>query len=624
MDPKLLEYYNRELLFMREMGGEFAQAYPRIAARLGMDGLDCADPYVERLIEAFAFLAARVQLKIDARHPEFTQHLLEMVYPDFLSPIPSCTIAEFVPDMKDAALQSGLTIPRGSALRTVLNKGERTACEFRTAQDVTLWPLTVIDAKYLPGAGALTAQGITASPRVRAALRLRFRASPGVKLQSMPLDTLKIFIKATPDIAHKLHEQLIANCVGYYARSLEPGAQVQFRPGRDVRQLGVEDDEALLPVTRRGFQGYRLLQEYFSFPERLLNVAICNLAPLCAGFRGNEFEIYVAFDRPQPTLDNALDPSQFRLFTTPIINLFPAQIDRITVVSNETEHHVIPDRNRPMDFEIYSLERVTGIGASGDQIVDIPPFYATGHATNVPGNKAFYTVQRRQRLYSSRQLQSGARSTYIGSECFMSITDAQQRDFSGDLAQLDVQALCTNRDLPIQITMGKGRTDFLLEGSAPLEAVRCIGTPSLPRPSPGFGDTAWRLVSHLTLNYLSLMDNDPQNGAELLRDFLTLYAAPNDAVALRQIQGVRSIGHRPTVSRMRQPGPICYGRGLQIDLTLEESAFEGSGVLPLATVLERFLSRYVSINSFTQLRLFTQTRGEVMQWPTRLGSRQII
>src|SRR3990170_4634392 len=141
MDPRLLDYYNRELQFVREMGAEFAQAYPRIAARLGIEGLECADPYVERLLESFAFLTARVQLKLDARHPDFTQHLLELVYPHFLCPVPACAIVEIVPDMKEGSLQTGHNMHRGTSLRTPLGKGERTACEFRTAHGVTLWPV---------------------------------------------------------------------------------------------------------------------------------------------------------------------------------------------------------------------------------------------------------------------------------------------------------------------------------------------------------------------------------------------------------------------------------------------------------------------------------------------------
>jgi type VI secretion system protein ImpG len=624
MDPRLLEYYNRELQFIREMGAEFAQTYPRIAARLGVDGIECADPYVERLLEGFAFLAARVQLKIDARHPEFTQHLLEMVYPDFLNPVPSCAMAEFLPELKDTALEAGFTIPRGSSLRTLLGKGERTACEFRTAQDVTLWPLRIAEVKYLSGSGALSSQGIAVDARTRAAIRLRFKVSPGIKAGSLPLEMLRIYIKAPPDLAYKVHEQVIANCLGFYIRSTEAGATVHFRSSRSVAQIGLDDGEALLPVTRTGYQGYRLLQEYFAFSERFLFFSIRDLEGLCAGFPGDEFEIYLALDRVSSSLENTLDPSHFRLFATPVVNLFPREVDRMHLAPYQTEHHVVPDRNRPMDFEIYSVQHVAALGSAGDKVVELSPFYTASHRTARDDERAYYTLQRRQRLYSNRQVQGGARTSYIGTECFMSITDSEQRMWTGDVRQIDIQALCTNRDLPIQLSMGKGQTDFILDGAAPLEAIRCISGPTYPRPSPAFGDTAWRLISHLSLNYLSLLDTNPASGAEALREILALYADLNDTTMQRQIDGVRHINHRPVVRRLPSAGPITYGRGLQIDLVLDDAAFEGTGILLLATVLERFFARYVSINSYTQLRLNSQTRGEVKQWPVRLGNRQIL
>lgn len=624
MDPRLLDYYNRELHFMREMGAEFAKTYPRIAARLGVDGIECSDPYVERLLEGVAWLAARVQLKIDARHPEFTQHLMEIVYPQFLNPMPSCALAEFIPDYKDTALESGLKIPRGSAMQTQVARGERTACEFRTAQDVTIWPLQVTEAKYISGSGALSTQGIAVDSSVRAAVRLRVKVTPGAKLRALPLDALTFYIKATPDMAGKLYEQVLANCAGVWLRSTEQGARVHFRPPASVEPVGLGDDEALLPVTRRAFQGYRLLREYFAFPERFLYFRLRDLNEAIKTFEGDEFEIFIGLDRIQSSLENALDKSQFRLNTTPVINLFSKEADRIHVTPFETEHHALPDRNRPMDFEVFSIEKLTGVGVGGENQVEIAPFYAVSHRTATSADRAYYTVQRRQRLYSNRQVQDGARASYIGTECFVSVVDSQNRQWTGDFRQLDIQTLCTNRDLPIQISMGKGRTDFVLVGDAPLEAIRCISGPTYPKTSPAFGDTAWRLISHLTLNYLSLADTNPQSGAELLREMLSLYSDVNDAPMNRQIDGVRNIAHRPVVRRIPIKGPISYGRGLQIDITMDDNAFEGTGILVLASVLERFFPRYVSMNSFTQLRLLSQKRGEVKQWPVRLGNRQIL
>ena len=624
MDPRLLEYYNRELQFVREMGAEFARAYPRIASRLGMEGIECADPYVERLLEGFAFLTARVQLKLDARHPDFTQHLMEMVYPHFLCPTPSCAIVELTPDMKEGGVLGGHLVKRDTSLRAPLMKGERTSCEFRTAHDVTLWPLTVVEAKYLSGSGALSTQGIVTDGRARTAIRLRLKAAAGVNIKTLPLNSLAFFVKATPDIAQRIFEQVTADCVGIYVRGTRPGSEVHSIPPRSLRQPGLDDSEALLPVTRAAFQGYRLLQEYFAFPERYLFFSLHDLAPAVRSCDGDEIEIYLAMERVQPGLESALDAAHFRLFCTPAINLWPRAVDRVHVSPAETEYHLVPDRNRPMDFEIHSLKSVAGIGAGGETITQILPFYSVSHGPVRQAATAYYTLQRRPRLLSPRQQQSGARSGYVGSECYIAIVDSAQRRLTGEIRQLDAQALCTNRDLPVQMATGQGRTDFTVEGGAPVESVRCIAGPSYPRQSPGFGATAWKLINHLSLNYLSLVERAPETGAEVLRDLLALYADPNDAAAMRQVEGVRSVSYNPVVRRIPMLGPISYGRGLEIALTVDDASFEGAGVVALGSVLERFFARYVSLNSFTQMRLQSTARGAVKTWPVRVGCRQLI
>jgi type VI secretion system protein ImpG len=619
MDPRLLEYYNRELQFLREMGAEFATQYPRIAARLGLDGMECADPYVERLLEGVAFLTARVQLKIDARHPEFTQHLMEMVYPHFLAPVPSCAIAEFTPDFKEDSLQAGVKIPRGASASMQLYKGERTACEFRTAHDVVLWPLTVAEARYISGTGALAALQVPVDERTRAAIRLRLRSTGGVPINTLPLDELTFFIKASSDTAVRIHEQVLADGISVFARGTAMGA-VGHRSGADsIVPVGYADSESLLPATTRTFEGYRLLQEYFAFPERFLFFKVRNLASAVRACAGTELDIYLVLDRAQPALENALDAQQFRLYCSPIINLFHKSLDRIHVGEHETEHHVLPDRNRPMDFEVHSIEKVTGIGAEDAPKVAVLPFYSSTHYKRTGEENVYFSVQRRQRLFSARQQQTGTRTNYIGTEVFLSVVDGREQSLANQFRQLDVEALCTNRDLPIHTTFGKGRTDFLLEGSAPLESIRCITGPTYPKPSPAFGDTAWKLISQLSLNHLSLRDGE--GGAELLRELLSLYADTNDPVQTRQIEGVRHIAYAPVVERIPGGGPITYGRGLRISLTLDDSAFEGTGILILASVLEQFFARYVSLNSFTRMELRSQARGEIKQWTPRLGTR---
>jgi type VI secretion system protein ImpG len=624
MDARLLEHYNRELQFVREMGAEFAQAYPRIGARLGVESLQCTDPYVERLIESVAFLTARVQLKLEARHPEFTQHLLELIYPHVLCPVPSCAIVEFAPDLSGGVSPAGHRVARGTSLRTPLGKGDRTSCEFRTAHEVTLWPLEITEAHYLVGSNVLSSQGLSHSVPVRSALRLRLKTPAGLELKSLQTERLTFYIHATATIAALLHEQIAADCTGFYARASQPGGAVHARGAKHVHTSGFEENEALLPVTPLGFQGYRLLQEYFMIPERLLFFTLEDLRAAFAQSAGDELEIYVAFSRAQPALESAVAAEHFRLGCTPAINLFPKAADRIQVSTHNTEMHLIPDRNRPVDFEVFSVDRVHALDGDGRRITDVKPFYSGRHSSESATARTYYTLQRRPRVISSRQREVGARSAYVGSECFVSLVDSKQRVLSGEIHHLDVQTSCTNRDLPILQMAGKSPLEFHVEGGGPVAAAYCIAGPTAPRHSPAFGDTAWKLISHLSLNYLSLVEHGSSERAQMLADLLALYSDSNDPAHRRQVEGVSSISYRPVQRRIPAPGPISYGRGLEIDLTLDDTAFEGVGIVPLASVLEEFFARYVSLNSFTQTRLRSASRGEIKTWPVRLGRRQLV
>ncbi|MCF5990790.1 type VI secretion system baseplate subunit TssF, partial [Xanthomonas perforans] len=190
MDPRLLHHYNRELQHVREMGAEFAQAYPKVAGRLGMSGIECADPYVERLLEGFAFLSARVQLELEAQQPVFAQHLMDMLYPHFLSPVPSMAVVELQPEQGEGIGPAGHLVPRGSALRSLIGHGDRTACEYRTAHAVTLWPLRLTAASYLASPAALATLGVPVESRARTGLRLVFTVNAGPRLDMLSLGTL--------------------------------------------------------------------------------------------------------------------------------------------------------------------------------------------------------------------------------------------------------------------------------------------------------------------------------------------------------------------------------------------------------------------------------------------------
>ncbi|HTY92378.1 MAG TPA: type VI secretion system baseplate subunit TssF, partial [Steroidobacteraceae bacterium] len=536
-------------------------------------------------------------------------------------PVPSCAIVEFKAAPGDDSLKQGLRVARGTALRPPLGKGGRTACEFRTAHEVTLWPLEVTEARYISGAGALSTLAVSGATGARAAIRLKLKTQGGIGFDKLPIERLVFFIKAGGDIGAKIHEQVSANALGLALRPTG-GSALQQCPASAIREVGFADSEALLPPGRADFAGYRLLREYFALPERYLFFALADLTAALATIKAEEIELFILLDRAQAALENQLDAAQFRLGCTPVINLFPRGIDRLHISPRQTEHHLVPDRNRPQDFEIFALESVSAISSGAETAIPVHPVYSVGYHSAAPGTGLFYSVQRRPRVYSSNQARTGNRTSYMGSEWFLSLTG--NPDLLQQIQQLDARALCTNRDLPIQLALGGGRSDFLVEGAAMVESVRCLSSPTYPRPAPAFGDSAWKLISHLSLNYLSLLDSDPVTGAALLRDMLQLYADPGNPAVARQIEGVRSIAHEAVVRRLPMPGPITYGRGLRISLTLEEAAFEGTGMMILGSVLERFFAAYVTINSFTQTRILSLTRGEVKEWPPRLGRRQLI
>ncbi len=629
MDNRLLRYYDRELRYLRELGGEFAREFPKIAGRLSLDEFACADPYVERLLEGFAFLTARVQLKLDAEFPRFTQNLLETVYPHHLCPTPSMAVVQLQPDPAEGSLASGFKVSRGAALRSVLGKDEQTACQYRTAHDVTLWPLEVAEAKYhVRDLGAI-APPAGLPPGVKAAVRLRVRCTGDATFEKLKLGGLVFFLRGTGETPGQLYEQLLGRVLRVAVRGTAGNAPKNpWHPVRNptpVRRVGFEDDQALLPAGPRSFQGYRLLREYFAFPQRFMFVSLADIGPALAATKDKEADIVVFLSSERRELESALDASTFALNCTPIINLFPKRTDRIHLTDRDWEFHVVPDRTRPLDYEVFQVLSVQGFAGGAEVQTEFRPFYAatardaaTGHAG------AYFALTRVPRAASAKELRVGRRSSYPGSEVFVSLVDSSDAPFRSDLKQLAVETLCTNRDLPLQMTVGRGRTDFTMEASGPIQGVRCVAGPTPPRPSFAEGEVAWRVVSHLSLNYLSLADTDPAQGAGALRELLRLYADPGDPQIQKQIDGVRSIASRPISRQVPGPGPITFARGLAVRLVLDDAAYVGSGPFLLGAVVEHFLARYVSINSFTEATIMSAERGEIMQWPPRIGTRHLL
>jgi type VI secretion system protein ImpG len=624
MDPRLLKYYNQELQHIRELAGEFAQEFPKIAGRLGLESFECADPYVERLLEGFAYMAARVQLKVDAEFPRFTQHLLEMVYPHYLYPTPSMAVVQLQPDLMEGSLNEGFLIPKATALRSQIGKGEQTACEYRTAHDLTLWPLELIEAEYLSSAGAVANTGAPSLSGLKAGIRLRLKTTAGLKFNQLALDNLPLYLRGVGELPMQIYEQLLASTLAVVVQPIQrPVSWQQVIRQNPVMAVGFSEQEALLPYTPRSFQGYRLLQEYFAFPERFMFVELTQLQSALCQCDDSEVDIIVLLNHYNSQLVNSIDVSRFALFCAPAINVFPKRVDRIHLTTQTTEYHVVADRTRPLDYEIYQVREVIGFGNTAEDKQEFLPFYQAG-ATTHRQQRAYYSILRTPRVLSSRQKLHGPRSSYAGSELYISLVDADEAPFRSELRQLGLDTLCTNRDLPLQLPIGQGKTDFTIQTGAPVDSIRCLSGPTKPRPSNAYKDNGWKLISHLSLNYLSLCSNHDKEGALAFRSLLSLYGDNSEAGFRKQIEGVLSIQSRPIVRRVNSRGPIVFGRGLEVTVNVDESAFEGSGVFLFGAVLAQFFAHYVSLNSFTETVLKTTDRGEVMRWPAKIGQRQLL
>jgi type VI secretion system protein ImpG len=607
------------------MGAEFAKEFPKIAGRLG--GLDefqpCQDPFVERLLEGFAFLAARVQLKLRAEFPRFTQSLLETIYPHYLAPTPSMCIVKFQPDLDESGLADGFVIPRDSSLYSTLGKMDQTRNEYRTAHDVTLWPIQVQQANYYTR--ELASLEIPNMSDVKAGIRIRIQSYAGLNIGELKLDSLIFHLMGVGEIPMHLYEQFFASAVGVVVQpAVKPIKWQKIFDASSIRRVGFDNKQKLLPYDARSFQGYRLLQEYFTFPQRFMFVELAGLNSAIQRCDQNQLDVIVLFRNSNIELEGAINADNFGLFCSPAINLFENRLDRIPISDKFFEFHVVPDQTRAQDFEVYKLTKVVGYGAQSDQVQEFLPFYLAKDLGE-SGTGGYYVTNRVPRPKSqSASLKKRRSRSYTGSEVYISLVDSKAAPYSTELKQLGVEALCTNRDLPLHLPIGLGNTDFTLEKTAPCTSIRCLGAPTLPKPSYAEGEIAWRIINHLSLNYLSLTNTDEREGASALRDLLRLYSDTADLQTRKQIDGVKSISCKPITRRITTSGTIAFARGLEVTVTFEEAAFEGSGIFLLGAVLERFFAKYVSVNSFTETVVKTLERGEIMRWTMRDGLRSIL
>jgi type VI secretion system protein ImpG len=621
MDRNFMAYYEDELAHIRELATEFAAIHPTVARNLSLDSVPCPDPYVERLLEGVAYLAARTRLKVDAESSRYVRNLLDELYPDLVCPAPAMTVAVLHPGPQVQTMLDGHLVQRGTRSVAAYREGIATRATYTTAQDVTLWPIALEKVDYLQDKGAMNAAGLDHA-EAEAAIRFTLtRVGPG-SLAELGLDRLDLwFVGGTRGGA------IFDAIFGHGSLAIARAPKGRPQPLKGPSLVGITDREGLLPRVRPSFEGYRLMREYFLMPDRFHYLRLDGLNPALRACTSGACEVVVYLDSPRPELSD-IAAKDFRLFVTPLVNLFEKECNVIEIDGRSAAHVVHADRTRPRDFEIYRLTNVEDADSDGPDAT-VEPLYSVGQHR---GSGLVYTSERRPRRPGEDEIRRGnTRTTYTGDDLFLSIARPADVTVTKAIRRLDIRALCTNRDLPIlddspKLSLETGDPVGRIELIAPFRRPRASVASALPNIVSGgesqLDDLAWRLVAQLSLNHLSLAE--PGQDAEPLRAMLDLYAGRGDQALSRHARSITRVRSRQVVERLGIPGPICFGHGVEITLDVDETTLAGGSTLLLSALLNQLFARHAAINSFVRTRTHLMQRQEDVSWPMTPGNRALI
>lgn len=606
----LLPYYERELTFLRRLSHDFARRYPKVAGRLLLSGETCEDPHIERLIESFAFLAGRIHKKLDDEYPEFTDSLLQVIYPQYLRPFPSVSIAHFDGGTNAAQLTKAARIPRHTSLDTRPVRG--LPCRFSTAYDVDIWPIKVTRAAY---ENAFDASGLrgNAARLAGAAIRLDLSTlSDTIGLDALKIGKLRLFLNGEPALVALIREVLFSKTVGIWI-SVPTAAEKIELPLAAIQPVGFAENEAVLEPDARSNHAYQLLLEYFVVPEKFNFVdldlgALQGKLPLHT--RAIEIRIGLSgiadCDSSAHLLDR-ISKDNFVLGCTPVVNLFRQKPEPIRMTETATTYPIIVDNRRPHAYEIYDINRVFKIRQSqeGEEISEFRPFYSLHHADPHDGPV---------RYWHTSHVDENADDNYT---LELSLVDSTMTPQCDEANTLSLDLTCTNRDLPSQLPFGLQDGDLFMEGGAVIKTIRMLRKPTRSYRFPRGRGTQWRLISHLALNHLSLSGQ----GVDAIREILGLYDITRSSANNRQISGIAAVEHRPAMTRIAGNPFPTFARGIEIRITVDESHYAGIGLFMFAQILDRFFGLYVHANSFTQLVVLSKLSGrELIKCSPRSGA----
>lgn len=604
----LEKYFRNELEYLRELGKQLSLEKPHLANFLSEKS---SDPDVERLLEGFAFLTGNLRAKIEDEFPEFTHSMINMLWPNYLRPTPSMTIVEFLPDDKVGKLQD--KVEEGTYLLSkpisttyinqdneVIDDGEM-RCTFQTCRDIWLNPFSIEEIT-------------STNNNEKAIIEIHFSSESELSFDILDLNKLRFYLSGDEYSSHQLYLWL-----SYYLQSakLVVNDTVYPIPGINFTPVGFKREDAILPYPKHTNSGYRVLQEYFCFPESFLFFDVTGFHTLPVGVKSKTFSLQLSFSLPLP-VDVNIRTSTLRLHCVPAINLFKHDSENIRLDGTKTEYIVKGSHQHPDWYEIFSIDKVSSFvhkeetalskrNNSGDRIYE--PFESFRHQIEyMKGRTAlYYRVRTKDALFHS------------GFDHYLSFVRGDEIQLLSSNECVAIDLTCTNRDLPTQLKVG----DICIstEQHPSSTQFRNITRPSLPLHPTLDGTLAWKLISNSSLNYLSLLDIEPLKEILKTYDLPAWHSRRSARISQKKLDSIVSIETVP-IDRLFKGISI---RGLESTLRIKQSGFTSEGDMFLfGSVLSQFFTLYASVNSFHKLKIINVDNQEVYEWPIQIGQHALM
>jgi type VI secretion system protein ImpG len=616
-------FFERELQFLEETTRPFAERYPANASRLILETGRSIDPHLDRLIEAFAVLTGRVRHKLDSDFPELTESLLQVLYPHLRLIIPSMAIAQATLPSGNADLRNGWRVDKGAVVRSSPFGAQAESFQYSLGYPLIVWPIDLVRVSWETSPFELSMRPPHGTVAI---LRMQFACRDGLRWDDLSVDKLRLHLSGDRQFVAGLYDILFNRCLGVAFQAVDMGEEagtsrtpIFLKREECLGQVGLDIDEGILPFPPESFVGYRLLMELLSFPQKFSFIDMGGWQKLRGRAFGNQIEVVFFLSHSQDNLEKGISAENFLLGCVPVVNVFPKSTEPIGYTHKRTEYRVVPERRIGGEMEVYRIDSVRSIDAETGQFRDYLPFYAS-HFGTAEAKHAYYHATRRPSLNED----------VPGTEVYVTIVDPEFHPAKPCNTVLDIQAWCTNRDLPFKIQQAGDRLTLDGDPFGERGSLQLLHKPTAPlRPFLRQG-SYWRLIGQNALNHVSLLQG--KEGLQALRELLCLcdFAGPTTqqlaAVNQQIIDGIKSIRARPVTERIRSAGARSGAcRGMEVQIEFDEEKYMGTGVLLMASVLDRFFALHTGVNTFTKLiARTTQAEGTLKIWPSRAGARQLL